>query len=231
MSRELQVLTDVSRKLATIKTVSEAKDLRDKAEAVRVYAKSARLGLKTQNDAAYVKLLCERRAGEILVGMDLKRGKPKKEMSRDGTLSRLGITRNQSARWQALAQWPEKELVRVRAICEDEDEELTISLIVAYLREYADQHQEKTSKNKNGKKTKSRAAEAEQETEQTEERETDESDETEEQAAEDTEPTRRDRERLLTLYREAAVMCDGSPFWGGMGRTLRKWIDQLEEGE
>jgi hypothetical protein len=56
----LAKLTDVERRLANCRTLGEAKDIRDKAEAVRVYAKLARKGLEIQNHAVFVKIQAER---------------------------------------------------------------------------------------------------------------------------------------------------------------------------
>ena len=55
--------------------VRQIKDLRDRAEAARAYVKSAGLGLEMQNQAAEVRLLAERRAGEVLLAMRLHGGR------------------------------------------------------------------------------------------------------------------------------------------------------------
>lgn len=55
-ARELKRLDQIARQLAETKSVKDVKGLRDQAEAVRHYAKTARRGLKFQNDAAVVKL-------------------------------------------------------------------------------------------------------------------------------------------------------------------------------
>src|SRR5262245_10859990 len=47
-------------------TLPEARELRDKAEAIRHYLKRARAGLAAMNEAAEIKLRSERRAGEFL---------------------------------------------------------------------------------------------------------------------------------------------------------------------
>jgi SHS2 domain-containing protein len=100
---------DAARKaLAAAHRVDEVKAIRDKAEAVRVYAKQAR-NLEMQNMAAEIRLRAERRAGELLVDMQAsgerqakERGRPKK-VSRPTTLPKLGISRDQSSKWQRLA--------------------------------------------------------------------------------------------------------------------------------
>jgi hypothetical protein len=74
MTDKIAILSDVERRLATVQTVDEAKDIRDKAEAIRIYAKSAKKGLAIQNRAACIKILAERRAGELLRERQLKPG-------------------------------------------------------------------------------------------------------------------------------------------------------------
>jgi hypothetical protein len=97
------------RALAAAHRVDEVKAIRDKAEAVRVYAKQAGdFGL--QNQAAEIRIRAERRAGELLFDMQTtgqrqakERGRPKK-VSSPTTLPTLGITRDQSSKWQRLAR-------------------------------------------------------------------------------------------------------------------------------
>jgi hypothetical protein len=96
------------RAIAAAHRVDEVKQIRDKAEAVRVYAKQAR-DLEMQNMAAEIRLRAERRAGQLLVEMQetgqrqaKERGRPKK-VSHISTLPQLGLTRDQSSKWQQLA--------------------------------------------------------------------------------------------------------------------------------
>jgi hypothetical protein len=100
---------DAARKaIAAARRVDEVKSIRDRAEAVRVYAKQAG-DFELQNKAAEIRLLAERRAGQLLVDMQVSgerqakgRGRPKK-VSSPTTLPKLGITRDQSSKWQRLA--------------------------------------------------------------------------------------------------------------------------------
>ena len=68
-------------------TVTEVKDLRDKAEAMRAYARNVNAGLEAQNRCAEWKIRCERKAGQMLIDMAergerKKKGRPRKNVSR-----------------------------------------------------------------------------------------------------------------------------------------------------
>jgi len=100
---------DAARKaLASALRVDEVKRIHDKATALLAYAKQAG-DYDLQNQAAEIRLLAERRAGQLLVDMHgtgqrrtKERGRPTK-VSSATTLSKLGITRDQSSKWQRLA--------------------------------------------------------------------------------------------------------------------------------
>jgi hypothetical protein len=106
---ELAVLDEVAQALAVSSDLNEIKDIRDRAEACRRYARSAALGLKIQNHAATLKLRAERRAGELLAGLAI-RGGDRRSKSHDKRLklADLAIDHNQSARWQREASIPER---------------------------------------------------------------------------------------------------------------------------
>jgi len=96
--------------LAQAESFEEIKSLRDEAEAVRVYARSARLGLQVQNRAAELRLRAERKAGELLASLKLRGGDRKSNVHRDRLkLDDLGITQNQSKRWQREACVPDAD--------------------------------------------------------------------------------------------------------------------------
>lgn len=92
--------------LAQARDVDEVKSIMDLAEAARVYARQARLGLEAQNYAAEIKLRAERRAGELLADI-VHPGNP--QFSHADRIGRLpdGITFSQSSRWQRVASVPE----------------------------------------------------------------------------------------------------------------------------
>jgi hypothetical protein len=109
--------------LAAASRVDEAKNIRDRAEAVRVYATQAR-DYDLQNRAATIRLLAERRAGQLLAdmaknpgtrgeGRPRKDGSKKRRYSRDTayppTLEELNISKVQSSKWQRLARLVDDE--------------------------------------------------------------------------------------------------------------------------
>lgn len=113
---ELAIITQLEEAMVLLERVSavgEAKEIRDRAEALRVYAKTANLTLDMQNLCAEVKILAECKAGAILRDM---RKNPGHRFAGCSTmlpptkipkLTDLGISRTQSSRWQKMASVPE----------------------------------------------------------------------------------------------------------------------------
>ncbi len=111
--KSLVRLNKAGRELALLTRIDEIKEIRDKAEALRMYSKQAGESLEMQNNCAEIKIRAERRAGELLKETGRKRGETnKKIMFHDGilspTLRKLGIEPKQSMRWQIIAGIPEK---------------------------------------------------------------------------------------------------------------------------
>jgi len=107
-AHELTLLDQAKQALAEARSFDQIKDIRDKAEAVRRYAQSASLGLDIQNRAAEVKLRAERQAGKLLSQLMLRGGDRRSKLCHTRTkLDDLGISRNQSTRWQFQAIVPE----------------------------------------------------------------------------------------------------------------------------
>jgi hypothetical protein len=102
--------------VAHLDTVDEAKDLADKAAAAQTWARRVRLGQDAVNHAAEVKLRAERRAGELLAATPLHAGgRPGGNHSEASTglrLTDIGVSKDQSHEWQALAAIPEKDFDR-----------------------------------------------------------------------------------------------------------------------
>jgi len=129
------------RALAAAHRVDEVKAIRDKAEAVRVYAKQAG-DFELQNQAAEIRIRAERRAGELLVDMQTsgerqakERGRPTK-VSSPTTLPKLGITRDQSSKWQRLARMiDDATFDKAVAQAKERDGELTTAGLLRAIRE------------------------------------------------------------------------------------------------
>ena len=149
---QLPLYEAACRALAEAKTVDEAKDVRDKAEAMRIYARQAK-NRQLEIDAAEVRLRAERRLGEMLrdqketVGLNrgtAGKGRPRKGAAEEEapndlpeeqplTLADAGIDKKLSARAQKLAAVPETKFDQM--VCEwrdrvaSETERVTVSLM------------------------------------------------------------------------------------------------------
>ncbi len=128
------------REIELASSVVEVKKIRDQAEVLRQYARQQKLSLEMQNNCAEIKIRCERRGGEILVGMDKNHGgqaEHKSYVSQQGTgtnpkLSDLGISRNQSSRWQAIASIPHQQFEERMDSLKSNGKELTSSEMLSY---------------------------------------------------------------------------------------------------
>lgn len=98
--------------VATLTNLPDAKELRDKAAAIEVYARQAKLAGGIERQAATIRVRAERRIGQLLRAA-VKRGKPNGRTERP--LAKLGITKTQSSRWQLLARLPEPAFERALA--------------------------------------------------------------------------------------------------------------------
>jgi hypothetical protein len=125
-SRELAALDQASRMLDEARSLEEIKSIRDKAEAARTYVKAANLGLELQNCAAEVKLRAERKAGGLLRSLKLKGGDRKsKRHGASLKLADLGISRDQSKRWQRVAAVSDAEFGHYLKWTADQGREIT----------------------------------------------------------------------------------------------------------
>ncbi len=127
------------RELELAVSIDEVKSIRDKAEALRLYAKQSRLSLEMQNHCAEIRIRAERRAGDMLKEMEKHPPGPiaMKDRCHDATdlpprLVELGISKSQSSRWQALATIPDEDFEeRVESLKAD-GRELTSSEMLSY---------------------------------------------------------------------------------------------------
>lgn len=115
--RELILISKASDAVAQARTIDEIKDLRDKAEAVRAYAKKARLGKHIVIEASAIKVHAERKLGRMLGEVKLAHASPGNQYTgrvdrsheQDGPvrLADLGITKSDSSRSQQIALLPD----------------------------------------------------------------------------------------------------------------------------
>ncbi len=125
--RVLALVSEMKQALARAITLADLTRVCSEAEAIRCLVQKAKLGLEMHNEAAEFKLRAERRAGEMLAAA-AQPGRKATKWYHDGTfkLGDLGISKNQSSRWQREAAVPEPDFE-------------------AYLREARETHREVTS--------------------------------------------------------------------------------------
>lgn len=125
--------------MAEAKGMDDILHIRDIAEAARVYAKAAKLGLESQNEAADIKIRAERKAGELLANMDKAKGgehykttcsTAEQVEDRLPTYTDLGIDRKEAMRWQAIASLPDVTFEELIVDKKSNGDELTSSAIV-----------------------------------------------------------------------------------------------------
>lgn len=117
MTNQLEKIEGAARALAEAETLDEIKYVRDIASAAAEYARAAKLGLEAQNSAATIKLRAERKAGELLAGLERGQGsRTDLTLSNNGqsspyaaTLADTDTTRQQANRWQTVARLPEEK--------------------------------------------------------------------------------------------------------------------------
>lgn len=99
--------------LAECKTVMEAKQISDIAEAARIYLERTNASTETVNRATEIRILAERQMGEFIKAMPKnKGGRPTETPSpqeKVPTIAEVGLTHKQSDRAQRLADIPTEE--------------------------------------------------------------------------------------------------------------------------
>lgn len=103
MTTELIRYDAMCRAIADAYDVDEVKDLRDKALAIEMYARQAK-NVEAERQACEIRLRAERRWGQLRKTEVAPQGRPKTSRPTTfKTLNELGVSRDQSSRWQGLA--------------------------------------------------------------------------------------------------------------------------------
>ena len=133
---------EARRAIEAASSIDEVKNIRDKAEAMRAYAKQAHLSLGMQNQCAEIRIRCERRGGEILKETT-KSGNP--QWSHDATIDRLedmGISKSQSSRWQSISSIPERIFENHIKEVVEKEQELTSASLLSLARDIKNQQRQ-----------------------------------------------------------------------------------------
>jgi hypothetical protein len=152
----LSQLLGARQALAAVKSLPELKQIRDMAEALGRYTKQRQYGLEIENDAAEIRLIAERRLGDLLKKMQLRGGDRKSNRHRDGLKSKgddapliladLGISRDQSKRWQREAALPEDAFQAYVTETKATGKELTSAAVLKQAKAYLPQPKPKSIK-------------------------------------------------------------------------------------
>jgi len=133
------------RAVAEAKSVDEAKDIRDQAEAMRAYARQAK-NKQLEVDAAEIRIRAERRIGEMMAAQreaglltagnpNLSNGFDRNPLDKPITLAEAGIDKNLADRARKLAALPPGEFEGIvgewRERVQRENERVTINLLAA----------------------------------------------------------------------------------------------------
>ena len=121
-------VSDVKKALAVAKTLDQVLQIRDQAEALRVYVKAASDSLEAANAAAEIKLRAERKAGEMLAVMDKNPGSRNDAGGNTPLppkLEDLGIDKMQSSRWQRASRVEPDDFEAYLRDCQKQGREVT----------------------------------------------------------------------------------------------------------
>lgn len=126
--------------LQVASTVDEVKDIRDKSEAMAAYARQAK-DKELLKWATEIKVRAERRAGQMLAEMPKATGAKMKGGTTGGpivvppandaqTLAEIGVTKNESSRWQKLAAVSDEQFESAVASAKDKAGEVTTAAMM-----------------------------------------------------------------------------------------------------
>jgi N6-adenosine-specific RNA methylase IME4 len=143
MKNEIIVLGQwekAKRAIAECTTLDEVKVIRDKAQALKAYAKQAKESLEVQNNVAEIKIRCERKMGQITLEMPTEHGKrtdrtsrhddEKSQKTKKEALEEAGIDSTNASRNEAMAGMDEKDFEEEIETAKKNKEELTTARVV-----------------------------------------------------------------------------------------------------
>jgi N6-adenosine-specific RNA methylase IME4 len=112
LAGHLAALDRAQSEIEQARSIDEVKDIRDRAEAARQYARAAGYSREITNACAEIKIRAERRAGELLKEVEFSKGAatPSHDVTPLPTHDDLGVSRMQSSRWQKVSEIPEDVL-------------------------------------------------------------------------------------------------------------------------
>lgn len=99
MSSTLAKITKAKAALIAAKTLDDVLEIRDQAEAVRVYVKAAKEGQLAANAAAEIKLCAERKAGELLAAKEKATNRHKKATGTTMVPVEKATNQHEKSRW------------------------------------------------------------------------------------------------------------------------------------
>ena len=153
MAMALTKWDQVKHDVAEARSIDDLRTIRDKAEALRQYAKRQKESIDVQNQIAEITLRCTRRMGEMLQEMPKNEGVRMDGVRRlhDATtvkLEDIGITKSESSRCQAIASLPEEAFEHHIEVVKGKHEELTkmgcVKLAQQVQRQQKEQQREQT---------------------------------------------------------------------------------------
>lgn len=121
------------RAIAECSSIDEVKKIRDKAEALRAYAKQAKESLEVQNNVAEIKIRCERKIGEFSLGMTTNKGKYQ-QTSHDGNSDKLILLKEAGIehyeRYETIANLPQDLFeIHIKEIKKSNEELTTVGIL------------------------------------------------------------------------------------------------------
>lgn len=104
-AKDLALLDKAKVAIEEATTIDEVRSIRDHARALEAVARRVEYGEILQQRCTAIKLRAERKAGELLRSLNLSAGRPGGNL----TLGDMNISKNESSRWQRIADIPESD--------------------------------------------------------------------------------------------------------------------------